>query len=65
MSGVVLGFNMEWFDHFANMIQKLYLKFFVDDNTIEILTDKSCFLKRIYYPDVKFTDLSIGNTLTM
>lgn len=65
MAEIILGFNIEWYDNISNMIQNLFLKFFVADNTIEILKEKSAFLKRIYYPDVKFSDLYLGNTLTM
>jgi len=61
----ILGFEIEWFDQLSETLQHLFLKFFIDDNTIEILKDKSTFLKRIYYPDVKFTDLFLGNSLTM
>jgi hypothetical protein len=65
MSSIVLGFNLEWYDNISSITHQLFLKFFVDDNTIEILSEKSAFLKRIYYPDVRFSDLFLGNTLTM
>ena len=60
-----LGFTMEWFDTVSNIMHSMYLKFFLDDNTLEILTDKSTFLKRIYYPEVTISDLFIGSTITM
>ncbi len=61
----ILGFEVEWFDQVSGLMQQLYLKFFVDDNTVELLRDKSAFLKRIYYPEVRFCDLFLGNTITM
>jgi hypothetical protein len=63
--GKILGFTIDWFDPVSSLVQTMFLKFFVDDNTIEILTDKSAFLKRIYYPDVKLSELFLGNTITM
>ncbi len=65
MSSAILGFNIEWFDPVSKLVQNMYLKFFVDDNTVEIMTDKSCFLKRIHYPEVSVADLFLGNTITM
>jgi hypothetical protein len=65
MSSSILGFNIEWYDNVSNITHTLCLKFFVDDNTIEILREKSAFLKRIYYPEVKFSDLFLGNTITI
>lgn len=61
----ILGFEMEWFDPISELTNTLHLKFFLDDNTIEILRDKSTFLKRIYYPDVRLRDLYVGNSITM
>ena len=61
----VLGFELEWFDEVPGLLQKLYLKLFLDDNTIELLKDTSTFLKRIYYPVVKLSDLFVGNTITV
>lgn len=61
----VLGFDCEWYDPVSGMLQVLYLKFFLDDNTLEILTEKGAFLKRIYYPDVKASDLFLGNTINV
>lgn len=45
--------------------KKLYLKFYLDDNTIEISEETKVFLKRIFYPDVKLTDLYVGNSITV
>ncbi|RYH09538.1 hypothetical protein EON65_40080 [archaeon] len=61
----ILGFEVEWYDSISGLLHKLFLKYWTDDNTIEILTDKSAFLKRIYLPEVKLQDLHIGNTLSM
>lgn len=61
----ILGFEIEWYDSISGLLHKLFLKYWTDDNTIEILTDKSAFLKRIYFPEVKLQDLYIGNTLSM
>jgi len=36
-AGPVLGFELEWFDSTSGMLKKMFLKFFLDDNTIEIL----------------------------
>lgn len=61
----VLGFELEWFDEVSGILQTLYLKFFLDDNTIEILKGTSTFLKRIFYPEVKLSDLFVGNSITV
>lgn len=61
----VLGFEGEWFDHVSGLLQKIYVKYFLDNNTIELLTDKTAFLKQIFYPDVTLHDLYIGNTITV
>jgi hypothetical protein len=61
----VLGFELEWLDEVSGLLQTLYLKFFLDDNTIELLKGTSTFLKRIYYPEVKLSDLFVGNTITV
>ena len=61
----VLGFELEWFDEVSGILQTLYLKFFLDDNTIELLKGTSTFLKRIFYPEVKLSDLFIGNSITV
>ena len=61
----VLGFELEYFDPLSELTQTLFLKYFVDDNTIEILGEKTAFLKRIYYPDVKMEDLYVGNAISV
>jgi nucleoside-diphosphate kinase len=63
--GAVLGFECEWFDGISGELNTLFLKYFLDDNTIEILTTTRTFLARIYYPDVKVTDLFLGNSITV
>jgi hypothetical protein len=63
----VLGFEVDWFDQVSTSVQKMFLKYFLEDDTIEILhsTRSNAFLKRIYYPDVTFADLFIGNSITV
>lgn len=61
----VLGFEGEWFDHVSGLLQIIYVKFFLDDNTLELLTGKSTFLKRIFYPDVTIHDLYLGNSINV
>jgi len=65
LSMSVLGFELEWFDEVSGILQTLYLKFFLDDNTIELLKGTSTFLKRIFYPEVKLSDLFVGNSITV
>ena len=62
-----LGFEVEWFDNSSNSCQYLYLKYFLTDNTIELLhkNKNATFLKRIYYPSVTLSDLFIGNSVTV
>lgn len=61
----VLAYEVSWFDKAAGISKKLYFKFFMDDNTIEILDEKSAFLKRIFYPEVTLNDLYLGNSITV
>ena len=42
----------------------LFLKFFLDDNTLEILGTQRHLLKRIYYLSVTASDLFRGNSIT-
>lgn len=66
MTGVSLGFECEWFDAIANDLQKLYLKFRVDDGTLELMQDGGkTFLKRIHYPAVTLQDLFLENSVTI
>lgn len=61
----IIGFDIEWFDPISELTHKMFLKFFLEDKTIEILTEKSTFLKRIFYPEVTLSDLFVGNSITM
>lgn len=62
----VLGFEVEWFDAVTGLMFPMFLKYFMENDTIEILGDnKKAFLSRIYYPEVQFQDLSIGNSITV
>lgn len=61
----ILGFEVEWFDQISGLLHKLFLKYWTEDNTIELVNEKAAFLKRIYYPDIKLQDLFIGSTITM
>ena len=61
----VLGFEVEWFDSVAGAAKKLYLKFFLENNTIEILEEKGAFLKRISYPTVRVQDLYVGSSISV
>jgi hypothetical protein len=61
----ILAYEVSWFDKASGLSKKFYFKFFLDDNTIEILDEKSAFLKRIFYPDVTLNDLYLGNSITV
>mmetsp|Transcript_26371 Transcript_26371/g.26617 ORF Transcript_26371/g.26617 Transcript_26371/m.26617 type:complete len:331 (+) Transcript_26371:110-1102(+) len=62
-----LGFEVEWFDTISKLVQKLFLKVYLEDNTVEILREqkKPPFLNRIFFPDLTFSDLFIGNSVTI
>ena len=62
---LAIAFEAEWFDPVARLIRTLYLRFFLDDNTIEILQEKNFLLKRIFYADCQLSDLFVGNSITM
>ena len=64
-SSAVVGFEVEWFDPVARILQTMYLKYFIDNNTLELLQNGKFFLARIYYPDVQLSDLFIGNSITV
>lgn len=61
----VLGFEVEFFDDVTRLTRQLFLKFFLEDNTLEILGEKKIFLGRVFYPDVKVSDLYVGNSITI
>lgn len=62
-----LGFEVEWFDNVSNSCKRLYLKYYLSDNTIELLhyEKNACFLGRIHYPSVTLSSLFIGNSITV
>lgn len=62
---LVLGFELEWLNEVSGIVQILHMKFFLDDNTIELLTETSSFLKRIFYPHISLSDMFVGNTITI
>lgn len=61
----ILGYETSWFDSVSGLSKKLFFKYFLIDNTIEILDDKGAFLKRIYFPSITLNDLYVGNTITV
>lgn len=64
-NGAVLGFECEWFDPISGQIIQLFLKYFLDNNTIELVGEQRTMLARIYYPSVQITDLFLGNSITV
>jgi hypothetical protein len=64
-SGAVLGFECEWFDPISGQLNVIFLKFFLDNNTIELMGETRCMLARIFYPSVQMSDLFLGNSLTI
>lgn len=67
MSVTSLGFELEWFDPIAKLVQKLFLKMNMGDSTIEILHEhkRKPFLNRIYYPQLSLNELYLGNSVTI
>jgi len=61
----VIAFEVESFDPVSKLLQTMYLKFFLDNNTIELLQGSKFFLARIFYPDVTLADLFIGNSVNI
>lgn len=63
----ILGFELEWFDPVSTLLHTIFMKYYLDDDTIELLHSKmkSQFLARIYYPEVKLTDMFVGNSITV
>jgi nucleoside-diphosphate kinase len=64
---IVLGFEVEYFDEISGIVQPMYLKFWIQDNTLEIMqqSNNKAFLKRIYSPNIRPHDLFIGSSLTI
>jgi len=62
-----LGFELEWFDPVSSVVNKIYMKYYLDNDTIELLHSKmkSAFLARIHYPEVTLNDLFVGNSITI
>lgn len=67
MSISTLGYEVEWFDVNSGLLQKFFLRVFLDDNTVELLheTKRQPILRRIHYPDISPKDLFIGNSVTV
>ena len=65
LTGLVLGFETEHFDTVSGFVKVVYLKYFMDDHTIELVQENAMLLKRIFYPDVTLSDLFIGNSFTV
>jgi hypothetical protein len=69
-AGLALGFEVEWFDPVSRLLRTLFLRYFLDDGTIELLQEKGTtqafLLKRIFYGDhLGVKDLFVGNSITM
>lgn len=66
-NATTLGFEMEWFDPMSSMMNTIYMKYYMDNNTIELLHSKmkTPFLARIHYPEVELADLFVGNSVTI
>jgi nucleoside-diphosphate kinase len=65
MSDIQLAFECDWYDPVTGLLNKLYIKFFTENKTIEILTDVKIFLSRIFCPGVVQSDFFIGNSVTI
>ena len=66
-ANTTLGFELEYFDPLSRILNVIYMKFYLDDGTIELLHSKmkSQFLARIFYPEVTLSDLYLGNSITV
>ena len=66
-ANTTLGFELEWFDPTSAMMNTIYMKYYLDNDTIELLHSKmkSPFLARIHYPEVKLSDLFVGNSVSI
>jgi asparagine synthetase B (glutamine-hydrolysing) len=49
-AGPVLGFELEWFDSTSGILKKMFLKFFLDDNTIEVKESLSEYIQKTKIP---------------
>lgn len=66
-TNVVLGFELDSFDDISSTMQHFYLKYFLQDNTLEIIQKNSnkTYLKRIFYPSVQLSDLYLGQSINI
>jgi hypothetical protein len=46
--GPVLGFELEWYDPVASDVKKLFLKFWVEENTLELVRNTEIFQLTLY-----------------
>ncbi|KAG4088434.1 nucleoside diphosphate kinase 7 [Neocallimastix lanati (nom. inval.)] len=58
-------FNVEYYDHNADLIREYQLMFFPVDNSIEMydIKQKKIYLKRVGYPGIQLRDFVIGATV--
>jgi hypothetical protein len=35
-----LGFELEWYDNLSDTVQKLFLKYFIENKTIEVVSNR-------------------------
>ena len=63
----VLLFDVEWFDPMSVSVKKFTLTYYILDNTIQVVDDstKKCFLARIFYPGVTYSELVIGGSINI
>ena len=62
-AGLVCGFELDWFDPVSGILKLVYLQYFIEDNTIQLLSGGRTLLSRIWYKDINLSDLFIGNTV--
>lgn len=62
-AGLVCGFELDWFDPVSGILKKVYLQYYIEDNTIQLLSGDRTLLSRIWYKDIELSDLFIGNTI--
>jgi len=61
-----VAFIVEWFDSIAGMVREFRMNFYAD-NTLDLIQSKNnqTFLKRTYTPQIQWSDLYIGNSVTV
>jgi hypothetical protein len=52
MSGIQLSFECDWFDQVTGLLSKMYIKFHLENSTVEILTDVKIFMSRIFVANI-------------